>query len=560
MDTPNLARVVPLLQPEVLHRVLDRCGLEDSGELVALATPEQLGGVLDLDLWRSPQPGQDEQFSADRFGVWLEVLAELDAGVTARTLAGMDASVVTSALTQYVRVLDPGVIAPLNNIDGEELPLEPGDGLSWQVGGYQVVARRPDAWDAIVAALVSLESDYPDYFHRVMRGCRSLSDSAPEIDGLDDLLTTPEQMLFDVTTAREQRREQRGYATPAEARAFLQMARDLRLDRASAPSDNPISVGYFRGANEPSGTTTTTIEAADKIGRLLPADAPPRSDDAVSGAAALVDVLIDEGVLPRPPRALLAGREEPPSRLVRIQTLLQFVHDHAPASFSMRTQELAFLANTIVAGCSIQARPFTALEASDAALAACNLGLENWPPHWSLPSETRDARVDARRVRRRSAPAAASSAAPTATPLSDDFLVSHDLVGVFQVGWNILHARVCMPAARRLVSVLKDLTCSDRDIQSSLTALRVQMAKEWKAGTPWRAREALDVITSLDMPAWAALLCLIDECPVLHAGIAVSRGARVLSFSASAFEFIAANSQIDAAHAFMDSLADTLRG
>ena len=63
------------------------------------------------------------------------------------------------------------------------------DGLGCDVGGYQVVARRTDSWDAIVAVLTSLDAEHHGYFHRVMRGCRSLSNSKPEIDGLDDLLT-----------------------------------------------------------------------------------------------------------------------------------------------------------------------------------------------------------------------------------------------------------------------------------------------------------------------------------------------------------------------------------
>jgi len=69
LDVPQLARVVPHLQPEVLHRVIQTCGLEDCGELVTLATPTQLAGVFDIDLWRADQPGMDEQFDADRFGV-----------------------------------------------------------------------------------------------------------------------------------------------------------------------------------------------------------------------------------------------------------------------------------------------------------------------------------------------------------------------------------------------------------------------------------------------------------------------------------------------------------
>ena len=98
--------------------------------------------------------------------------------------------------------------------------------------------------------------------------------------------------------------------------------------------------------------------------------------------ASVVDLLVDAGVLPQPPRALLGGPQEEAPRLARIQALLQSAYDRDHAVYAMRSQELAYLANTIVAGCSIQARPFTAQEASDAAVAICNLGLENWPPHW----------------------------------------------------------------------------------------------------------------------------------------------------------------------------------
>ena len=51
-----------------------------------------------------------------------------------------------------------------------------------------------------------------DYFHAVMQGCRRLSNSTPEIDGLDDLLMAPEQQLHDVAIEREHRRSQQGYA------------------------------------------------------------------------------------------------------------------------------------------------------------------------------------------------------------------------------------------------------------------------------------------------------------------------------------------------------------
>jgi len=50
LNAPDLTRVVPHLHPGVLHRVIQICGLEDCADLVALATPDQLAHVLDVDI------------------------------------------------------------------------------------------------------------------------------------------------------------------------------------------------------------------------------------------------------------------------------------------------------------------------------------------------------------------------------------------------------------------------------------------------------------------------------------------------------------------------------
>jgi hypothetical protein len=84
------------------------------------------------------------------------------------------------------------------------------------------------------------------------------------------------------------------------------------------------------------------------------------------------------------------------------------------------------------------------------------------------------------------------------------------------------------------------------------------MTKHWQAGTPWHARDALDVIMILDIPAWAALVGLLDECPVMHAAIGASPRTRVLAFSNTDFEFISENSQIASVREFMESLSNTL--
>jgi len=115
-----------------------------------------------------------------------------------------------------------------------------------------------------------------------------------------------------------------------------------------------------------------------------------------------------------------------------------------------------------------------------------------------------------------------------------------------------------MHAAEQLIGVLRQLRCEDRETQSGLNILRIEMTKHWRAGTPWRARDALDVMAILDMPAWAAQLGLIDECPVMHAAIGVSTGSRVRQVSATDFAFISENSQIASIRAFMRSLPETL--
>src|SRR3954465_11978456 len=58
MDTPHLEQVVPRLPAALLHRVIQTCGLEDCGELVALTTPGQLAQVLEHDLWRAAAAGR----------------------------------------------------------------------------------------------------------------------------------------------------------------------------------------------------------------------------------------------------------------------------------------------------------------------------------------------------------------------------------------------------------------------------------------------------------------------------------------------------------------------
>jgi hypothetical protein len=534
---PHLAHVVPRLQPEVLHRVVQQCGLEDCGPLVALATPGQLARVFDLDLWRPAAHGQDEQFDGNRFGVWLEVMVEADVSGAATTLAAMDVDLVAAGLVQHVRVFDSAAVAPYVTLDGDVAAtgIAIDDTLRHEVGGFLVSAKHREFLDAITAVLSALADAHPGAFDRLMRQCCRLSHSRPEVDGLDDLLGTNEQAMFDLALDRETRRNVQGYVTPAQARAFLQASRQIDLRDGAMPPRDPMTRAHFRD-----------MEARDAISRdqssaECVADRVESAADASADAiTAIVDALNETGAT-RAPRALLEGPEKNATPLSRVRALLWFVHDRDSEAFAMRNAELAYLANVIVAGSTIQSRPIAEQEASNAAVAVCNLGLENWPVQW-LAGDLR-CRVSAASV----------------VELPEDFLIRHDLVSVFQVGWTVLHEDVCMYAAERLINVLSSLRCADRDVQVALGALRARLMKHWRAGSPWNARDALDAIAMLDAPCWAALLGLIDQLPTLHAAVGASLSGTTRQVDPAAFEFISENAQIQRVRNFMQWLPGRLR-
>ncbi|HEY7499038.1 MAG TPA: DUF6178 family protein [Vicinamibacterales bacterium] len=491
LNTPDLPAIVPRLQPEVLHRVIQSCGLEDSSEFVALATPAQLARVLDLDIWHARAPGADEELDADRFGLWIAVLMQSGPAVAAEKLTGLDVDLVAAGFTRHVVVFDRAAISSYTTLDGEHV--EGRDtvrhGMS-EIGAYAVEPKGTSAWEPIVDLLAFLGESHGEYFHRVMTECVRLSNGAREEDGFHNLLQDDEQDMFDLAADREARREQQGYVTPAQAHAFLTSARDVRLD-AGHPPPSPIARAYFR-----------SLEWAPAATGAVARD---------SGAIAdFVEILREEGAFAPEPTALIGAGDGSASRL-------SFIQSHA-ASHPASAEELAYLANAIVAGCSIQGRPFTPREAGDASTAICNLGLENWPSHWP----------------------------------------DRDLIAAFQVGWTILHRDVGLYVAERLIEVLGGIHCADRHIQLRLRGLRHQLIRHAGNREPWRVRGALDALLMVDARSWAALAALLDECPVAHAALGAA-GQCSRTIDPSDFEFIAQSAQIEAVREFMASLPSVLR-
>ena len=221
---------------------------------------------------------------------------------------------------------------------------------------------------------------------------------------------------------------------------------------------------------------------------------------------------------------------------------MEFALHHDEAAYFTRNRELAFLANTLLAGCSVQSRPFTPQEASDAAASICNLGLECWP---------------AREPRATSQGASSARELDTAMP-PDAFLVDHDLVSAFEMGWSVLYKDVSLFVAEQLASTVADLPCVDTDTRRELRTLRRALTMHRKAGTPWLARDASDVLATLDMTAWISVLGLLDECPIVPAALTAILEGRTTSVSPTAFAFMSTTAQIGDIRLFMRKLPSVL--
>jgi hypothetical protein len=494
LDTPNLPSAVRRLAPAVLHQLIRTAGLDECGQIIALATPEQLTRVFDLDLWANSRPGGPERFDAGRFGHWLEVLVDAGADVAADKLAGLGVDFVTAAITGHVSVIEH-----LGSRQEE---------LSCEIGGCTIFAKRTESWDAVVHVLAELETKYPDFFRDVMIRCISVSNERVDDNGrLYAVLEPDEQIMADAAGDRETRREKAGFVTPPQAIAFLDLSTQVRISDPAAPPRDYGTKAYFRDIDrQPSEHPGADVWSAPSGNRS-------------AGAAGVT------GLLPA------AAADEHP-RLSLMIELMRALSDRDEGVAATRHEELAYLANVLVAGGSYNSGPFNEAEGYRAAVSVCNLGLENWPRHW-LPLDGR---------------------------LPATFLIDQDLVTVFQIGWTVLHERVGLFVARSLAHTLSQLTLSDSEVHADIADLCVWLRQYVRAGTPWRAQDRLEVVAILDTPSWAMLCGLLDRCPVIPNLSAIERRPLRVLRVPSDVEFISENRQIAWVEQFMRSLPDRLVG
>jgi hypothetical protein len=343
LEQPELVSAVRELPPPILSKLVDHIGLEDAGEIVALATSEQLERVFDDDLWKAVRAGDDETFRPDRFAMWLDVMAEAGEAHLVRRLLELPQDLLALVVHRLVLVVDSNDLAEAlttPTYDAQELDrmLENMPCEEWEE--LRLIARDPGTWDSVWSALSSLDRDHHDFLRAIFDQCCAMTTEYINGNGgLYEVLTSSELLENDVGAAREDRRATRGFVSPADARAFLELAR--RGD--ATDSRDPITHAYFRNL-VPTAIAVATGAPSPALGRLVE--------------------MIGE---PKPP-ALPSGSES----CTRFEAAMRALREHDPDAFATRVAELGYLVNVMMAGSKRALRPVDALAH---VVRACDAGL-----------------------------------------------------------------------------------------------------------------------------------------------------------------------------------------
>lgn len=531
LNEPELVAAVQTLPPAVLGKLINHIGLEDAGELVALATTSQLQQIFDEDLFRQSKPGCDEEFDADRFALWLMVMLEAGEDFTAEKLTELPEDLVTLALLRHILVISTEELAvqmAQRGTDEDLLEKALESSLSQEFAEHLVIAKKEEGWDAILSVLLALDKNHSDFLSRLLDRLSYLS--RKDIDdsgGLYHLLTEEESLTADVVAEREDRRAESGYIAPSAAASLLRLIRQTELSELAAQNADPITSAYFRNLKK------TPLYAQ---GSSVPANDTKMESKSAARTFELLSLLQESEILEEVRSPARLGGKVPDRPEFSLSDLpfavtLRSLFDSAPEVFAQRMSELAYLTNVLVAGCSFAGRSFRSFTAASAVLAACNLGFEHLKSgNIAGPKKGARAGKPMEMLRQRSA------------------------VDLFRLGFHLAYREVSLATLGTLRDLLAEQVRSavDRELASQFAKARNALDSALAARTPWSARRKLDILSRLfAAPIQTALLGLLDECPHLAGAL------RIGAASATEIEtpsFVATAADIDRVQRFLHGL------
>lgn len=360
LNLPQLVQNIQALPPEKFHLIITEIGLEDSGELVSLATAAQLQELFDIDLWTGHTPGDAEQFDSQRFMRWFEILLEAGESVLLEKVMKMDEELLFLGLAPQLFVL------PTELLDAF---FQTADHLAYQVDTklesciyeelytYQVFSRNPENFDVIISLFMAMDIVAHSKLLQILSQLAGLGESQVEEEALYTVLSDLEAMADNVADKRDERRSAKGYISSQDARAFLRLGEVNTMQQLIESSEpDAITTAYFRRFNPDTNAS------------------PPEAT--VNSYAAIWEVMEAAQLIPSNPETSprLPGKQ--PSNQERLLLALQQLGSVSKTRFGQLSAELGYLGNVLMAGCTLNQRQFRSVEASTAVTATCALGME----------------------------------------------------------------------------------------------------------------------------------------------------------------------------------------
>ncbi len=248
LATPELVTTVQALPPDRLGALVHHIGLEDASELVALATTEQLIGLFDDDLWISGDE-VSEQFDAQRFVLWLEVLFEAGESVVVERLSELPTELLCVAVSKLAYVLDLDALMNDTEVDERHLErveraLSASASEEWEE--FRLMDRGLRGFDVLVSGLFALDTEHHAVLRAVLERCCDLTAfEVEEHGGLVKSLSRLQAAEESLRGDRQERRTERGFVSLADARAFMRV---VTHELSYETGRDPITHAYFRDA------------------------------------------------------------------------------------------------------------------------------------------------------------------------------------------------------------------------------------------------------------------------------------------------------------------------
>lgn len=505
-DLPMFSQYVQTMPTHALQGLVQHVGRTDSQPLIELATPDQLRELIALDVWKSPAPGEAEQFDPYSLLEWMEVWEEASTEFLVAKILDLDSELIAGLLIEFVSV-----------VDISEVGVERDDA---EVFGEFAVLPLPDGqWERLYRLLVQIWDHSPSLLTEILARCCARRSLASETAGL----VSPDSTLrSDLAGDHEQTQMERGFVGGLNAAMLLTDAKDKDLSELLTEEELDVTSKRHltRSGQGQAASPVVSAEIKQDEPQLL---MPGSSQTAVGVTEEVVGEQWDEI------ETLLAEVNVPSSSFqatadasvdqAYLEQLLRRLGNENPTSFANRQNEVAYIANALFVGTTFQGQQFTRAQAGKAVSAICNLALsycrdeQNW----------------------------------TDRTVFTKYFVNDEpgLVAVFRIGYSIL-ARVSagnntvLKAALQSRGILHRL----RGQNWILEMLKEVYNEPDNGASPSQVRNLLEVLeTVLDRSTCAAMNILCDPFPCYP---------NLLDETTSKI-------YVDTTYRFIDSLEDVVR-